>query len=72
MQESFPNLAELQEQRAAEFRAERKAETRAKFQADKVAKREREEAAKMRNYSSIMSSDNMTSNADMEASADDT
>jgi hypothetical protein len=70
-QERFPNLAELQEQRAAEFRAEKKAETRMRLQAEKSAKREREEQAKLRSYSSIMRQDHMTSNAEMHATEDD-
>ena len=47
----FPNLQELQEQRAAEHRAELKAERRNQLQTEKQAKREREEQAKLRSYS---------------------
>lgn len=47
----FPNLQELQEERAAEHRAELKAERRNQLQTEKQQKKEREEQAKLRSYS---------------------
>lgn len=49
-QERFPNLAQLQEERAAVFRAENKAKKRQEQLAVKQAKLEREEQAKLRSF----------------------
>ena len=49
-QERHPNLAELQEARAAEFRADAKRERLEKLNAEKNEKRERELAAQQRSY----------------------
>eukprot|EP01033_Poteriospumella_lacustris_P003608 gene3607-2601_t len=46
----FPNLQELQEQRAAEFRAEQRVEKQQQKQAEKQQRRAREEQAKLRSY----------------------
>jgi hypothetical protein len=51
LQEKFPDLAALQEARAAEFRAAMKEEKRSKVAAEKQARREAEEAAKLRSFS---------------------
>ena len=67
----FPNLQELQEQRAAEFRAEQRAEKQQQKQTEKQQRRAREEQAKLRSYESIMTGETMRSNAEMPASVDD-
>eukprot|EP01038_Epipyxis_sp_PR26KG_P010460 gene10460-14051_t len=67
----FPNLCEEQEARAAEFRTELKNERKNQFEMEKKAKKEREANAKIRNYSSIMTEENMKSNADVPSSVDD-
>jgi hypothetical protein len=67
----FPNLAELQEERAAAFRAEQRAEKQQQKVLEKQYRREREEQAKMRSFESMMDTDQMRSNADMPASVDD-
>lgn len=46
----FPNLAELQEERAAAFRAEQRAEKQQQKVLEKQYRREREEQAKMRSF----------------------
>jgi hypothetical protein len=51
LQERYPDLAALQEERAAEFRLANKIEKRTQMQVEKTQKREREEQAKIRNYS---------------------
>eukprot|EP01034_Spumella_vulgaris_P025803 gene25803-32296_t len=69
-EERFPNLAELQEERASEFRNDQKAEKRNKFEADKSAKKERMREAEKRSYSSVMVEDKMHSNASVVSSVD--
>jgi hypothetical protein len=69
--ERFPNLAELQQIRASEFRAQEKDKKREANKKEKADKMAREEAAKVRNYSSVMVEENMTSNKEFAASADD-
>lgn len=54
-EERFPNLAELQEARAAEFRAEQKQQRRDQLARDKSERREREEQAKLRSYEYVAS-----------------
>jgi hypothetical protein len=61
-EERFPNLAQLQEERAAEFRAALKEERRSQLQSEKEAKKEREKQKEMRSYSSMMRPEKMTSN----------
>jgi hypothetical protein len=51
LQERYPDLAALQEERAAEFRLANKIEKRTQMQVEKTQKRERDEQAKIRNYS---------------------
>ena len=51
LQERHPDLAALQEERAAEFRLANKVEKRNQMQVEKTQKRERDEQAKIRNYS---------------------
>jgi hypothetical protein len=46
----FPDLQEVQEQRAAEYRAEIKSERKAQQQIVKAQKREHQEAAHMRSF----------------------
>jgi hypothetical protein len=46
-----PDLAALQEERAAEFRNAQKIVKREQIQNEKTAKKAREDAAKVRNYS---------------------
>ena len=53
-QERFPNLAELQEARAAEHRAELKHAKREQATQEKKERREREEAAKLRSYEYVV------------------
>jgi len=67
----YPNLAEMQEQRAAEFRQEVRNERQKQKQSEKQQRWEREQQAKLRNYSSIMVEENMRSNADVEGTVDD-
>lgn len=64
--ESFPDLAALQEARAAEHRAELKAKKRADMAAEQQAREEAEEAARLRSYESLMHGE-MKSNADLAA-----
>lgn len=49
-EERFPNLAELQEARAAEFRAEQRQQKREQIDKDKADRRAREEKAKLRSF----------------------
>jgi hypothetical protein len=49
-QESFPDLAALQEARAAEHRAELKVKKRAELAAEREARAEAEEAARLRSF----------------------
>ena len=49
-QERFPDLASLQQERAAIFRAEQKAKRREELAAEKQAQQERQEAAKLQSY----------------------
>eukprot|EP00596_Hydrurales_sp_CCMP1899_P007645 CAMPEP_0119040740 /NCGR_PEP_ID=MMETSP1177-20130426/10739_1 /TAXON_ID=2985 /ORGANISM="Ochromonas sp, Strain CCMP1899" /LENGTH=199 /DNA_ID=CAMNT_0007006057 /DNA_START=132 /DNA_END=731 /DNA_ORIENTATION=- len=70
-EERHPDLAALQEERAAEFRNVQKIAKREQLQNEKTAKKAREDAAKVRNYSSIMKEDKMKSNVDVKASVYD-
>lgn len=67
----FPNLAELQEERAREFREEQKMIKRKQIQAEKDAKKERERQAQLRSYSDVMVQANMKSNVEFDATEDD-
>lgn len=49
-QERFPNLAELQQERAREFREEQKAEKRSAFEKEKLAEKERIKTAQTKSY----------------------
>ena len=50
IQTRFPDLAELQQQRAQEFRNEQKAQKRAIFEQEKVEQKERIKAAQQKSY----------------------
>lgn len=50
LQERFPDLAALQEERAAEFRADQKQERRKQVEQEKAAKKEKEREKDMRSY----------------------
>lgn len=63
--ERFPNLQQLQEERAAEFRAVLKEERRSQLQLEKTARREREVAKELRSYSSLMKPEKMVSNSEL-------
>lgn len=67
----FPDLAALQQERAAEFRAAQKQEKRSQIQREKEEKKERQIAADLRSYKSLMAGAEMTYTTDVEASADD-
>jgi len=67
----FPDLATLQQERAAEFRAAQKQETRVKIQREKIEKKEREIAADLRSYKSLLVGAELTYNSDLQASSDD-
>ena len=53
LQERYPDLAALQEERAAEFRLANKVEKRNQMQIEKANKRERDVQANIRNYSYV-------------------
>lgn len=67
----FPDLAELQESRAAVFRAENKAEKQRKAASEKEDRRQKEESARLKRYTDVMTEDNMMSNAEANATIDD-
>ena len=52
-QERYPDLAAMQEERAAEFRLANKIEKRTQMQVEKANKRERDVQANIRNYSYV-------------------
>lgn len=70
--EDHPDLAALQEARAAEWRAEQKAVKRQQAAEEKRVKKERAAQAELRSYKSLMQEDKMQSNAAAEASEDQT
>lgn len=49
-EERFPNLAELQEARAAEFRAEQRQLKKEQMMKEKADRRDREEKSKLRSF----------------------
>lgn len=49
-QERFPDLAALQEERAAEFRADQKQERRKQIEQEKAVKKEKERENELRSY----------------------
>ena len=53
-QESHPNLAEIQEERAKEFRAAAKQEKKIKEEFEKNAKKQREEEAKLKSFQYVL------------------
>jgi predicted nucleotidyltransferase len=69
-EERHPNLADLQEARAAEFRAEQRVLKRENMKKDKDDRREREENAKMRSFETLLDESKMVSNSAMSATAD--
>ena len=52
-QARFPDLAALQEERAAEFRADQKQERRKQIEQEKAAKKEQEREKELRSYSYV-------------------
>ena len=64
-EERFPNLQQLQEERAAEFRAAQKEERRSQLQLEKEAKKEREKQKELQSYSAIMRPEKMKSNEEI-------
>lgn len=69
--EEYPDLAAEQEERAKEWRAAQKAVKRKQAAEEKRAKQEHARQAELRSYSSLMASDNMTSNAEFNATTDE-
>ena len=72
--EEFPNLAELQQQRLHDIMVEKKAKEKAEKQAKKEQEKqdalEREKRKELESFSSIFANAEMTSNADIAASVD--
>ncbi|XP_072045611.1 coiled-coil domain-containing protein 25-like [Amphiura filiformis] len=70
-----PNLAEEREQRDREEREEAKKkmklEREEKMEREKEERRKNMEEAELRNYTTLMTSENMTSNADIDSDASD-
>ena len=64
-EERFPNLEQLQSERAAEFRATQKEERRSQLQLEKAAVRERELEKERRSYATLMLPEKMTSNDEL-------
>lgn len=69
--EHFPNLLLLQQERSIEYNNKLKEEKRKQYMIEKQVKLDREENARIRNYSSVMTMDNMTANTEFEATVDD-
>lgn len=67
----FPDLADLQQERAKLFRQELKAEKIKKAEEEKEERKKREDLARLQTYSDVMVDSNMKSNIDIKASADD-
>ena len=69
--ELFPDLAEEQAARLREIQKEKKAHMRAEAKAKKLEDLERARLKEERSYDRIMTQSNMTSNADMNATVDE-
>ena len=70
--EDFPDLEGAQQQRAAEFRADQKRMKKQQEAEERQAKQQAAAEAEIRNYTSLMQTENMTSNDETAASADAT
>ena len=68
--EKFPDLCELQLERAREMQLEKKQENNELRKLEKEAKLKREEDAKLRSYSNFIKEENMKSNKDVASSVD--
>lgn len=66
----FPNLAELQQERAREFRAEQNEIKRKEQEAEKQAKKDRERTAALQSYSDVMVEGHMKANTEFAATVD--
>lgn len=53
VQVRFPNLEELQQERAREFREEQKAEKRSAFEKEKLAEKDRIKTAQLKSYAYV-------------------
>merc|ERR1719223_2324600 len=70
--ERTPDLYKEQQDRLAEIQAEKKQQRRMELKKEKSEALERKKRAEELSYDRIMTSDNMTSNADIEGTADET